>query len=385
MTDPLGFYKIFDIGSDVDDRLLKIKYRDKAKIWHPDHNKEEGALEQFQKISEAYNILSNPKQRFVYDLLSLVYGASDFPDMKTLKIYKSAKGEETPFLRVFKLKKVNCGKTHRPVEEENLIGTFFDAEGFIKDITKHNWLKGWWCSQGIKNTCDALKENYRNIDRNPQDNFKMLVHNAAAYYAESKEPEAYLSLAQALSFCPPHCREKAESFLAQIPAVNADMPFWDYDLLRKIQLRIPRMLVGVIIVSLLLTAVRYVSFSPAPESKNDNIAYYQEVHFNNGMETVDDVIVSKVFNIPVDTTDIKMLYYVTEEVNVMYGPSADFDVIMTARLRQTVRVTGYTPDQKWVRVMLDNGEMGFVEKKYLKAGIGRDIPSGSKIFKNPAL
>ena len=64
----------------------------------------------------------------------------------------------------------------------------------------------------------------------------------------------------------------------------------------------------------------------------------------------------------------------------MYGPSDEFDVLATGKRGQTVRVTGYSPDEEWFRVMLDNGEMGFITKQNLKKGIGLEIPSGSKIF-----
>ena len=64
----------------------------------------------------------------------------------------------------------------------------------------------------------------------------------------------------------------------------------------------------------------------------------------------------------------------------MYGPSEEFDILTTGKRGQTVRVTGYSPDEEWFRVMLDNGEMGFIKKQYLKKGIGAEIPTGSKIY-----
>lgn len=118
----------------------------------------------------------------------------------------------------------------------------------------------------------------------------------------------------------------------------------------------------------------------ANTSRDDKIAYYQEVRFNTGGETVDDMVMSKVFNIPVDSSDETMLFHITSATNIMYGPSEQFDIMEKAVKNQTVRVTGYTPDQEWYRVMLDNGEMGFIKKSYLKQGIGLAIPEGSKVF-----
>lgn len=55
--DPLGYYRCLNADYNTDEKILKINYREKAKFWHPDHNKAENALEEFQKISIAYEIL----------------------------------------------------------------------------------------------------------------------------------------------------------------------------------------------------------------------------------------------------------------------------------------------------------------------------------------
>ena len=41
---------------------------------------------------------------------------------------------------------------------------------------------------------------------------------------------------------------------------------------------------------------------------------------------------------------------------------------------------GLTPDNVWARIMIDNGEMGFVRFKVIKQGRGDEIPFGSKII-----
>ena len=116
--DPLGYYKILEVEYNTDEKSLKFNYRNKVKLWHPDHNKAENALEVFQKISLAYDVLSNPKSKTIYDLLALVYTAQDFPDMKTLKLYKAVDGNETPFLRVFSLQKISGSFLKSTMSEE---------------------------------------------------------------------------------------------------------------------------------------------------------------------------------------------------------------------------------------------------------------------------
>lgn len=378
--DPLGYYRCLNADYSTDEKNLKINYREQAKFWHPDHNKSENALEEFQKISIAYEVLKDAKTRTIYNLLALVYDVSNFPDMKSLKLYKSANGDENPFLRVFNLQRIVWNK-HPEIQEEKLIGTFTDAQKFISAITRHNWLKGWWSPKAAALTVKALKNNFYDIGKNTADNFKMLVHNAAAFYDFGKVDKAKLSALQALEYAAPEQKEFLQRFIELLPPVNTIIPQWDYSRLKKIQLKIPLAAVAAAaIAGIVLIAPLLLQLLPETTEKSDKIAYYQQVKFNSGAKTVDDVVVSKIFNIPVDTYDIKMLYHLKYEAKIMYGPSDEFDVLTTGKRGQTVRVTGYTPDKEWFRVMLDNGEMGFITKQNLKKGIGTEIPTGSKIF-----
>ena len=71
--DALGYYAVLEVDYNADDHTIKNAYREKAKFWHPDHNESENALENFQKISVAYDVLKDVKNRAMYDVLSLVY------------------------------------------------------------------------------------------------------------------------------------------------------------------------------------------------------------------------------------------------------------------------------------------------------------------------
>ena len=89
--DALGYYNILGINKNTDEATIKINYREKAKQWHPDHNTNPNAIDVFQKISVAYEILKNKKTKIIYDMLSLIYTSKDFPDLQTIKIYKNNK------------------------------------------------------------------------------------------------------------------------------------------------------------------------------------------------------------------------------------------------------------------------------------------------------
>ncbi len=51
------YYRILGISEDADTREIKEAFRRKAKQWHPDINKEEGAHKKFIDINEAYMYL----------------------------------------------------------------------------------------------------------------------------------------------------------------------------------------------------------------------------------------------------------------------------------------------------------------------------------------
>ncbi|NXO51002.1 DNJB5 protein, partial [Aramus guarauna] len=61
------YYKILGIQSGVNEDEIKKAYRKMALKYHPDKNKDPNAEEKFKEIAEAYDVLSDPKKRAVYD------------------------------------------------------------------------------------------------------------------------------------------------------------------------------------------------------------------------------------------------------------------------------------------------------------------------------
>ncbi len=62
------YYKILGVAKDADQETIKKAYRKLAMKYHPDHNQgDKKAEEQFKEITEANEILSNPKARHAYD------------------------------------------------------------------------------------------------------------------------------------------------------------------------------------------------------------------------------------------------------------------------------------------------------------------------------
>ncbi|KAG5436929.1 hypothetical protein PCANB_001339 [Pneumocystis canis] len=62
----MDFYKILNVNKNADNRELKKAYLLLSKKWHPDKNG--GDEKMFRDIAYAYEVLSNPEKRKIYDM-----------------------------------------------------------------------------------------------------------------------------------------------------------------------------------------------------------------------------------------------------------------------------------------------------------------------------
>jgi len=67
--DQNGYYRTLGVRTNATEAELKKAYRKLALRWHPDKNpgNREQAEEQFKLLAEAYEALSDPRQRQLYD------------------------------------------------------------------------------------------------------------------------------------------------------------------------------------------------------------------------------------------------------------------------------------------------------------------------------
>lgn len=68
MSAKRDYYEVLGISRDADKNTIKKAYRKLAKKYHPDTNQGNAqAAERFKEATEAYNILSDPEKKKMYD------------------------------------------------------------------------------------------------------------------------------------------------------------------------------------------------------------------------------------------------------------------------------------------------------------------------------
>ena len=83
MSTKRDYYEILGVSRTATQVEIKRSYRQLAKQYHPDANKDEDAAEMFKDINEAYEVLSDDEKRARYDRFGHagVQGGAGFADL----------------------------------------------------------------------------------------------------------------------------------------------------------------------------------------------------------------------------------------------------------------------------------------------------------------
>jgi len=130
----MNYYEILHIDTSASLKDIKKAYRKLALQYHPDkNNNSEESTEQFKQISIAYQVLSDPIQRSIYDHTGTTDSNMDF--MSSLDLFKLFFKEYNP--KIFNIIEKTYERITDKIEEndeQTLMDILYNIEK--KDIIK---------------------------------------------------------------------------------------------------------------------------------------------------------------------------------------------------------------------------------------------------------
>lgn len=132
------YYQILGISENATDDQIKQAYKRLAKQYHPDRNPGNAKFEEkFKEMSEAYNVLSDPKKRKEYDSMRRFGGRQGFATsdadfdwrdfMKDFRSQAQGFGQSTSFSDIFDDMFFGSGRTRQKESEVEIRVPFLKA------------------------------------------------------------------------------------------------------------------------------------------------------------------------------------------------------------------------------------------------------------------
>jgi hypothetical protein len=379
--DPKGYYNMLGVSDDADANAIKSAYRTKAKRLHPDINPSPIAAKQFQRLTEAYEVLSDADKRAKYGHGKPAARPKAQPktdkkptaDAKPAHKTQHSTGnkppprESTKQTAQPKSKAQNttksetglkpdvcqCGKVTaqpryvvfdmvagmgRSVKHKEVAGIFCRtcADRAALKASFITWLTGWWAfPSGPKETVKALWNNIRG-GRKPADrNTRLLVRQAKAFQDRGDLTLARGTAEQALVYArTPELRRAVDTLLLSLSAHSPKhlRTRWDKPGWAPVAQLAP-------VIALVVWASLSVTMSTPV--------------------TLTEWVMSVVKReSPAQPGTIMQVR--TDALNVRTGPSQDYQVLMILVKDVEVTVVEVSPGGTWVRVEAPDGTEGFV-------------------------
>lgn len=206
--DPRGYYRTLGIPHSATQAEIKDAYRSLAKRLHPDLNQGKDTTEIFQKVNEAYSVLSDPAQRAAYD--------SHGQAQATHSTATGAKRTSAP-VDIEPYHCVDCGcvtPTLRHVKYTQVVSFIFGAHRtniwgvFCEECAKKRLTKasiitgavGWLSAPGILYSAHALGRNLTGGKQEAAINMEICARQAVYYAMKGERAAARIAANSALEF-----------------------------------------------------------------------------------------------------------------------------------------------------------------------------------------
>jgi hypothetical protein len=184
--DPEGYYALLRVLPSASPDEIKVAYRRAAMNLHPDRSKSPDATQLFQSVADAYRVLSDPKEKAIYDTPPVsratreaTEGPQEEEELSDLIVcsccgYATAQPRYSVFYKV---------KSFVWTTRERIEGIFCEecAEKTVLRATAVTWLLGWWGPFGIFYSLHALGINLFGGEHSADRDASLAVEQALAY------------------------------------------------------------------------------------------------------------------------------------------------------------------------------------------------------------
>ncbi|HYD44955.1 MAG TPA: J domain-containing protein, partial [Phenylobacterium sp.] len=192
----LDYYRVLEVDYDADGEAIRAAYRRLARRWHPDQNPDDGAVERFQRLTEAYGALSDSERRARYDA-------------------ERSRSTRPPPREAVRKRPIVCSDCGRPTAQPRL-RTFRSVASYViwSRIDKHEGvfcsacaeaaglrasglaaLAGWWAPFGPMLTVVCIGLNASGGTGTRQSDHRLALFNASAFL-EGRNPALAFALAR---------------------------------------------------------------------------------------------------------------------------------------------------------------------------------------------
>lgn len=198
-NDILGYYVILGVETTATQDSIKRAYRKKCLDIHPDVNKDENAHDDFVKLQEAYQTLGNTDSRSKYDAQCITVPCGDRPG-------ESSNNEDKSPVEPIRCSVCNC------VTAQPRYVVFWETFSFLSTIrspvqgimcrdcagnsalqaTRKSLIFGWWGIWGLILTPVSVIGNIAGGTKPPENNGRILLHQAWYFVNSNRLDLAYL-------------------------------------------------------------------------------------------------------------------------------------------------------------------------------------------------
>jgi hypothetical protein len=228
--DAKGYYADLGVSASASIDDIKTVYRALAKIYHPDMNRDRAAVEKFKRITEAYEVLTDPAKRRAYDgaphpqprpePAPQAQGAAAQPQIiAAVQCSVCGKATAQPRFLIFEQVVSVILVTHTQPK-----AGIYCSECAPKVALKASAMSaafGWWgLPWGVIRTIGAIFTNAFGGKRKADVDEELLWHNAVAFMTQGKAELSVTLASELRSASNPEIRQRANGLVEHFERIG---------------------------------------------------------------------------------------------------------------------------------------------------------------------